>query len=264
MRLRDETAARSWRLESFEELGSTNDDAMERGRAGDPGGLWIVAARQSAGRGRLGRVWSSPPGNLFASLLLVDPAPPDRAPQLGFVAGVALIEALREVAGAGDRVALKWPNDALFDGGKLAGIVLEASQLPGGAFACVVGVGVNCASHPAGLPYPASDLSEFGARASRENLFPAFADCFARWFDKWSGGDGFPLVREAWLASAAGLGAQIEVARGDGRLKGLFRTIDSRGRLVLDADAGETVIEAGDIFLSVGPRVESRRPEDQT
>ncbi len=246
--MRLNAGVQGYRVESFEELGSTNDEAMARARAGEPGKLWIVAARQNAGRGRLGRVWSSPTGNLHTSLLLIDPAPPHVAPQLGFVAGVALIDAARDLTGAGARLKLKWPNDVLFDGGKLAGILLEATQLPGGAFACVVGIGVNCASCPEGLPYPASDLSTFGAAASRENLFSALATRFAATFETWNAGKRFSVIREAWLASAAGLGAEIEVGLPEKRLKGRFKTIDAQGRLVLEAEAGETNIEAGDIF----------------
>lgn len=226
---------------------------MARARAGDPGRLWLRARSQSEGRGRLGRAWTSLPGNLHASLLLLDPAPPDTAPQLGFVAGTALIEALREITGAGARLSLKWPNDALLDGAKLAGILLEATQLPGGAFACVAGIGVNCASHPQGLPYPAADLAAFGESACAENLFAALQTGFARWFEIWRGGAGFAQIREAWLASAAGLGGPIEIANGVRRVSGRFRTIDLRGRLVLDGDAGETVIETGDIFLTARP-----------
>ena len=234
---------------------------MARARAGDPGKLWIVAARQSAGRGRLGRAWVSPPGNLFASLLLIDFAPPARAAELGFVAGVALIEALGEVTGAGARLALKWPNDALFDGGKLAGVLIEASRLPGGALACVVGVGVNCASHPENLPYPANDLSEFGARAAREAVFAALAARFADWFDAWNGGAGFSRVRQVWLASAARLGEDIEIVQGTKRVRGRFRDIDSNGRLVLEGEAGETVIDAGDVFPAGLANFPSAGPE---
>ena len=250
MKLSAAAASRGYRLESFAELASTNDEAMARARCGDPGKLWIVAARQSAGRGRLGRNWRSPPGNLYASLLLIDPAPPDIASQLGFVAGVALIEALREITGAGARLALKWPNDVLLDGGKLSGILLEATQLPGGAFACVVGIGVNCASHPTDLPYRASDLAAFGEPASRENLLTALADRFADQFDTWLGGAGFLSIRDAWLASAAGLGGAIVVLQGEKQASGRFHTIDSTGRLVLAGPTGETVIEAGDILLA--------------
>jgi BirA family biotin operon repressor/biotin-[acetyl-CoA-carboxylase] ligase len=247
--VRLDAATSAYRHEAFDALGSTNDEAMARARAGDPGKLWITAAQQSAGRGRLGRTWQSPQGNLYASLLLVDAASPDRAPELGFVAGVALIDALRDITGARDRLKIKWPNDALLDGGKLAGLLLEATQLAGGAFACVIGIGVNCASCPADLPYAASNLAAFGPRASREKLFPALAAHLANRLDQWSRGEGFPAIRNAWLAVAAGVGEQIEVANGEKRLKGVFRTIDSKGRLVLGADAGETLVEAGDIFL---------------
>ena len=262
MRLPAAQASIGYRLEAFDALGSTNDEAMARARAGDPGKLWITAARQSAGRGRLGRNWSSPEGNFYGSLLLVNPAPPDRAPELGFVAGVALIEALKEITGAGARLGLKWPNDVLLDRGKLAGILLEAAQLPNGSFACVAGFGVNCVSHPDGLPYRASDLTEFAIAASREKVFAALAAHFERLYVLWSGGENFSAIREAWLASATGLGAAIEVSNAGQRLSGRFRTIDARGRLLLDAVTGSHAIEAGDINFPIHSAEPNAAPED--
>ena len=128
-------AARSkgLRLEVFDRLGSTNDEAGERVRTGDPGGLWIMAREQGAGRGRHGRVWQSPPGNLYASLLLVNPCAPPIAPQIGFVAGVAVHAAVNRMAAfSRGRLALKWPNDILLDGAKLTGILVEGRSIPAG------------------------------------------------------------------------------------------------------------------------------------
>lgn len=252
MRLRAAEEQLGWRHEHFDALGSTNDEAMARARSGDFGRLWITATTQTAGRGRLGRVWSSPPGNLCASLLLIDPAPPDRVAQLGFVAGVALIEALQDITRAGERLALKWPNDVLFDGGKLAGILLESAMLAADAVACVAGFGVNCAAHPEGLPYPAHDLSAFGATASREIVFAALAEKIPRWLAKWDNGRDFAHVRAAWLRHAAGIGDTIEVNRGARRLGGRFQGLDMSGRLMLATASGEIAIDAGDVYLGAG------------
>ena len=240
-------AERGFRLEVFGSLGSTNDEAMARAREGDAGRLWIRAAEQTGGKGRLGRQWVSPAGNLYASLLLVDAAPPDHAPELGFVAGVALACTLTRHLGA--RLRLKWPNDAVVDGAKLAGILLEATQTPPGGFACVIGVGVNCASHPQGLPYPATDLASLGLTMSPGDLLNSFAEELAGWLDRWDEGRGFALIRRAWLSFAAGLGEPAMVAIGDQRINGVLRGLDERGRLQVETEAGLRTIDAGDVFL---------------
>ena len=240
-------AERGFRLEVFGSLGSTNDEAMARAREGDAGRLWISAAEQTGGKGRLGRQWVSPAGNLYASLLLVDAAPPDHAPELGFVAGVALACTLTRHLGS--RLRLKWPNDAVFDGAKLAGILLEATQTPHGGFACVIGVGVNCASHPQGLPYPATDLASLGLTLSPGDLLNSFAEELAGWLDRWDEGRGFALIRRAWLSFAAGLGEPAMVAIGDQRINGVLRGLDERGRLQVETEAGLRTIDAGDVFL---------------
>ena len=240
-------SGRGYRLEVFDSLGSTNDEAMARAREGDPGRLWIRAAQQTGGKGRLGRQWVSPSGNLYASLLLVDTSAPERAPQLGFVAGVALAATLTRLLGA--KAKLKWPNDIVVEGAKLAGILLEATQTRGGAFACVIGVGVNCASHPHGLPYPATDLASLGVAIAAADLLDSFAEELADRLDQWDEGRGFAQIRADWLSFAAGMGETAEVAMGDQRIKGVLRGLDERGRLLVDTEAGLRTIDAGDVFL---------------
>ncbi len=247
MRLSAPVLGRGYRLEVFDSLRSTNDEAMARAREGDPGRLWIRAERQTGGKGRLGRNWVSPEGNLYASLLLVDAALPQRAPELGFVAGVALASAL--TGRLGSRLRLKWPNDAIVDGCKIAGVLLEASQTHGGGFACVIGVGVNCASHPQGLPYGATDLASLGHLMKPDELLEVFAQEFADWLDRWDEGRGFALVRAAWLSYAAGMGEPAVVSVGDQRINGVLRGLDEHGRLLLDTQAGLRTIDAGDVFL---------------
>ena len=135
-----------FRRVALDSVVSTNDEAMARLRAGEPGGFVVTARTQNGGRGRHGRTWSSPPGNLYMSLALRDPATPAVAPQLGFVAGVALVQALRGLLDGDRLLALKWPNDILYDGAKLAGMLLESSMLPGGGFGCLIGIAINCSS----------------------------------------------------------------------------------------------------------------------
>lgn len=236
------------------QLVSTNDEAMACGRRGDPGRLWIIADAQSGGRGRKGRVWSSPPGNLYASLLLIDPAPPRRAPELGFVASVALAHALRDVLAGDARLAIKWPNDILFDGAKLAGILLESAAAPDGRLACVAGMGVNCARHPDDTLYPATNLAAIAGRpVAPQAVFEGLSAAMAHWLDVWAEGAGFAAIRAEWLSLAAGLGARISVARPSETLEGVFETIDATGRLILERASGQVAVEAGDVFLSARP-----------
>ena len=240
-------SGRGYRFEVFDSLGSTNDEAMARAREGDPGRLWIRAVQQTGGKGRLGRQWVSPAGNLYASLLLIDAATPDRAPELGFVAGVALASILARLLGK--RALLKWPNDIVVNGAKLAGMLLEATQTQGGAFACVIGVGVNCGSHPQHLPYPATDLGSLGVAIGAADLLDSFAEELADRLDQWDEGRGFAQIRADWLSLAAGMGEGAEVAMGDQRIKGVLRGLDERGRLLVDTEAGLCAIDAGDVFL---------------
>ena len=145
---------------------------MSRARAGERGPLWITAARQTAGRGRRGNVWTSEPGNLYASLLLTDAAPAAHLPELCFVVALAVRDAVvRRRAGASRReLKLKWPNDLLLDGAKLAGILIEAESV-GGKTATVAGIGVNCAHHPRDIAYPATDLAAHGVSVAPDELF---------------------------------------------------------------------------------------------
>lgn len=243
--------AQGVRLLDLAEIDSTNDEARRLIETGERGPLWIVAARQTKGRGRLGREWISPRGNLYASFVFSDFPETRLAPQLGFVTGVAAMRALRASAGQGN-FKLKWPNDMLFDGAKIGGILLEgvgAATAP----VAIIGVGVNIAQAPADLPYPARALSELGAAApSAETVFAYFTDALSAALDLWRGGEGFAAIREEWLRSAHGLGERIRVALTGETVEGVFETIDASGRLVLDTEQGRRVIEAGDVL--VGPR----------
>jgi len=242
--------AHDFRLSHHPEIGSTNDEALSRAQAGDRGRLWIVADQQTKGRGRQGRQWSSPRGNLYASLLLTS-LPPAKAPELGFVGGVALINALRELLGEDPKLKIKWPNDILHDGAKLAGMLLESTQLADGSFACVMGIGVNCVSHPQTTPYKATDLAEIGTLlADRDIVFEKLAKHVALSLGIWAEGRNFDAVRREWLSHAGGLGARISVAAGQGEQSGIFETIDAQGRLVLRTELETLQIHAGDVFLA--------------
>ncbi len=257
MQLSPETRSAGYRLLSLDATGSTNDDALQAARSGDPGPLWIAAAEQRAGRGRHGRQWTSPPGNLYASLLLVDPCELSAAPQLGFVAGLALHEAVEAATGQGaPRLSLKWPNDLLLDGAKVSGLLLEGHRLgPDGPLAVVIGFGVNVAFAPAGTPYPAAALQAVRPGLTREEVFRSLSAAFARTFSAWNAAarmnasDPFGPVRRLWLERAAGFGQEVTLRLPSGEKKGLFAGLDRLGRLRLESSAGVELIDAGDLYF---------------
>ena len=241
-----------WRIERHAQLASTSDEARERALAGDPGHLWIWADEQTAGRGRHGRVWRSPPGNLHASALILGPCETEIAPQIGFVAGAALLSAVRDLGGAD--VRLKWPNDLVSNGAKLAGLLVEGVTTPRQRFAAVVGFGVNLAISPSGLPYPVTNLSRLlGRPVPPEYLFPRLARRFDEVLALWARGGGFAAIREEWLASAAGLGGAIHVSGPRGARVGVFEGLDQQGRLLMRAGDSVEIIESADLTLISSP-----------
>jgi len=225
--------------------------------AGDPGRLWIVADEQTAGRGRRGRAWISPKGNLYASALMIDPCPPSVAAQLGFVAGIALVRAARDL-GAVD-VGLKWPNDLMSRGAKCAGILVEGIGLGGRRAAYAVGVGVNCAHAPENLGYVTSCLTRVGGEtATPGELIELIVERFAEALHAWRAGRAFGDIRAAWLDCALGLGERITIQGGGGEREGVLEGIDADGRLLMRSERGLDCIEAAD--LSLLPRLDAPRP----
>jgi len=256
--------AADYRLEAHDSVGSTNALALERATAGDGGRLWIVSKRQESGRGRRGRVWATPEGNLAATLLLVERYELKLAATLGFVAGLALADALDAVvpdrrisiaadgggqAGRGDRFELKWPNDVLAQGAKLAGILLESSLLPDNRIALAIGIGVNVVAHPEDVPYPAVSLKAMGFTGNAEGLFLALSDAWAENIRIWNGGAGLSTIRQRWLSRAAGLGSEVAVRVDGNVVRGVFETIDEDCRFVIRAGDGVVKIAAGDVHF---------------
>ncbi|MBN9304288.1 MAG: biotin--[acetyl-CoA-carboxylase] ligase [Devosia sp. 67-54] len=258
-------SARGFRVFGFDEIGSTSTEAARAAGAGDAGDVWFAALRQTAGRGRRGRVWETPSGNLAASLLLVPGCDPAAAATLGFVAGIALNRALIAALpagvvkqgidgadGAGHRLALKWPNDVLADGAKLAGILLEAHKRPDGSLAVVIGFGVNVVYAPSGLPYPATSLADLGLAASAETLFATLAEEWVVAYELWNGGRNVGAVLAEWRSAAAGIGAEVAVKRDTDVVRGIFENIDESGRLIVRAnDNSRIAISAGDVHFGV-------------
>jgi BirA family biotin operon repressor/biotin-[acetyl-CoA-carboxylase] ligase len=233
--------------EKFETLGSTNAEALARARAGVRGPLWISADRQTGGRGRRGNTWISPPGNLYASLLLSEPSPPALAAQLSFVAGLAVCDAIMACTHKPVPVSLKWPNDVLLDRRKIAGLLIEAESLP--TFTAVIGIGINCVVHPADTAFPAVDLKSAGILVEPQTLLSRLMTAMTRRLEQWNAGAGFGSIRADWLDRAAGLGQPIKVRLPERQLAGIFRGIDDAGQLLLAADGGTSeTIAAGEVF----------------
>lgn len=243
-----ESPHRGWRVVRLGAIDSTNEEARRRAVAGDAGGLWIVADQQTEGRGRRGRSWVSPKGNLHASALLIEPCPPPHAAELGFVAGVALARAANDLGAAG--VGLKWPNDLMSGGAKCAGILVEGIGLPGRA-ACVVGIGVNCAHAPRGVGYPTSCLTRAGGQAvSAHEVFERLIRRFDEALGVWRAGEEFGRIRAAWLDCAVGLGERITIRNGAGEREGVFEGVDAAGRLLMRSGDRLETIEAADLSVS--------------
>jgi BirA family biotin operon repressor/biotin-[acetyl-CoA-carboxylase] ligase len=237
-----------FRLVVHETIGSTNDEAKRLARDGAPEGLIVVARQQTAGRGRRGRQWVSPPGNLYSSTLLRPRCRAAVAAQLGFVAALGVAGAVEELA-PGMELRCKWPNDVLANGKKISGILLETEMEAGDAPDFVVlGVGVNLVSSPRDTPYPATSLAEEGvATISPTTMIAAFAGHFAGWLARWRAG-GFAPIREAWLGRAIGIGGPVQVRLERDTLDGSFLDLDDDGALLLGMATGSRRITAGEIF----------------
>ncbi len=246
-------------LRAFAEIDSTNEEAKRLGEAGEAGPLWITAERQTAGRGRRGREWVSPSGNFMGTLLLHPQATPRKAAELSFVAALAVHDAVDGLLPPGLRAGLKlkWPNDLLHDGKKLAGILLESSGIAGGEIAWLaIGIGINLAQFPEGVEYPATSLAALGvADVTPEDALERLAAAFDRRLQQWRDVQGFAAIREAWLARAAGLGGPITVRLADETFDGVFVGLAPDGALEVRTATGEMrQISAGDVFFRSGPR----------
>ena len=234
---------------------STNLECLEQARQGEPGGLWVTASRQSAGKGSRGRGWVSDEGNLYASLLLTEPGATAGLHTLTFVASLAIRDCLLALSGGGlARVTLKWPNDVLVNGGKIAGVLLESHVLDGRRHV-IIGIGINVAHHPAETLYPATSLRDERMAVSLDELLQHLARAMAARLAQWKGGEGIAEVRADWLAAAQGIGEMIEIrmpaSGGEKVLAGRFEGIDENGLLILAGAGGRRErISVADIFFA--------------
>lgn len=238
-------------IEVFDEINSTILEARRRAERGEPGPVWLIAKRQTAGRGRRGRSWSSLDGNLMATHLFATTRPPAEIALLGFAAGVAIAETIDDIIGQG-RATLKWPNDVFIDSAKAAGIMLDSGALISGTWAALA-FGVNLAAAPEALDQPTTSLqSVLPPDAAAPEPLEFFAELRPRlesWAERISA-DGFEPLRRAWLARGHGLGREARVMQGETQLMGRIAGLSPRGELELDTPDGRRLITAGDVFLS--------------
>jgi BirA family biotin operon repressor/biotin-[acetyl-CoA-carboxylase] ligase len=236
---------------TLEETGSTMDEARARAAAGAPGPLWIMARRQTGGRGRRGSAWTAPEGNLNATLLIRPEMAARDAARLSFAAALAVADLLAALA-PGARVETKWPNDVLLEGGKASGILLESEGRAGRLDWVSVGIGVNLVAAPQAEPGAAAPPTALARHiadppapeAALERLAVAFADWLARYR-----AEGFEPLRAAWLARAARLGETVEARLPSRTLRGVFADLDADGALVLDTPSGARRIAAAEVFF---------------
>lgn len=227
------------------DTGSTNADMLALAEQGAAEGSWLRAGRQTGGRGRMGRHWESPAGNLHASTLVRLRAGDPPAHSLALVAANAVHALIAPLCAGSARI--KWPNDILVDGAKIAGILLERA-----GDAVIVGIGVNVTGYPEGLDRPVTSLHAQGAsEAEAGDLIERLAPLFAHWLSVWRA-HGLDPVRTHWLLNAHSRGTAMRVFQPDGeQVDGAFDTLDRQGMLILRlADGQSRAIHAGDIILN--------------
>lgn len=218
------------------------------------GPTWILAHQQTGARGRRGRAWSMPSGNFAGTLVLRPTEAPATVALRSFVASLSLFDALVACTGRAEPFSLKWPNDVLLNGGKLAGILLESAAVPNGPMHLAIGIGVNLVGAPSaaeveeGAVPPVDLLSETGARVMPEEFLDLLAVAYAKWETDFTT-YGFAPIREAWLARAAKLGEPIRARTTNQEFHGTFETIDSDGNLILLTATGRHAIPAADVFF---------------
>jgi BirA family biotin operon repressor/biotin-[acetyl-CoA-carboxylase] ligase len=237
------------RLFHLAEIASTNSEAMRLVGAGEAAPFWVLADRQTAGRGRSGRKWGSVSGNLFASHAVRLKLPAPRAYQLSLVAGVAALDAVRAVGPASLPLRLKWPNDILIGQSKVGGILIESTQGKE-ALDAIIGIGLNIADHPRDIAVQVTHLSAYGEFPAPRIFLDLLAQSMDSWLERWRGGEGFSAVRLAWLERSGAAGEQITINAGEGPVTGRFEGLDEEGALILlDREGRVRRFNFGDVSL---------------
>ncbi|MCP4328791.1 MAG: biotin--[acetyl-CoA-carboxylase] ligase [Alphaproteobacteria bacterium] len=233
----------------LEQVDSTNEEAKRLAADGAPHLTLVVARHQTKGRGRQGRAWVSPPGNLYSSLVLRPDCSPAVAAQIGFVAALATRDVIVDFTHGAVDVRCKWPNDVLIDGRKVCGFLLESAALGADRVDwLVLGLGVNLVSAPVGIDRPATCLADNGVTSCLpEDFLQAWIPTFVHWYSRWRK-LGFRTIRETWLSHAIGRGEPIEVRLGGETIRGLFADLDRSGALIVDQSNVRRTVTAGDVF----------------
>jgi BirA family biotin operon repressor/biotin-[acetyl-CoA-carboxylase] ligase len=227
----------------YPSITSTNDEAARLAREDAAHGTVVHADVQTSGRGRFSRRWSSPPGNLYLSIVLRFDLPPPRIVEIGFVAALAVADAVDAMLPRTARSTLKWPNDVLVQNGKIAGILLENAD-----DALILGIGLNVLQVPTGTTYHVSTIVGCGGLATVDGTRTKLLAALSDWLTVWQQ-DGFAAIRAAWLARAHRIGTPLSVHVADRYVTGQFAGLEDDGALLLDTADGARRIVAGDVQM---------------
>lgn len=240
-----------WRHVEKGDVTSTNDFCLQEARNGAASGLWVTAERQTGGRGRRGREWVSETGNLYASLLLNNPARSDNIGTLPLVVALAANFAIRKVLPVSTaRSQIKWPNDILINGSKVCGILLESEVISKDQMSIVIGIGINISHHPDQVLYKTTSLNALGISVSPQDLFAHLFEEMKYVLALWDQGRGLAAIRDLWLENAAGIDEDIKINLPNEVLYGRFIGLSEDCNLILRQEDGDEIkIAAGDVFL---------------
>ncbi len=227
-------------------IDSTNLEAHRLFAAGERGPVFLLADEQTAGRGRLNRHWASAQGNCYSTVIMPLNADLQSVSQISFVVALAVADTVRQQSNATPQ--LKWPNDVLVQGAKIAGILCEV--LSSAPLTVAIGCGINVAHAPVGLNYPATSLAALGGSASRDAVFQTYQARLMYWLNEWQLGQGFSIIRATWLQQALGLGETISMRSADDHLTGRFEGITEHGAVILKPPHGPPhILHAGDLHI---------------
>ena len=240
-----------FRICAFGDVSSTNNEADRLVRDGAPDRTLVWAISQSSGRGRLGRSWQSPEGNLYTTAILVPGLPLGRLQELSFVASLAVHDTLAGLVPGADLV-LKWPNDVLLDAAKISGILTE-TQVRGDSVVALLGVGINLAHAPDGARYPTTALADhLDIPLTVEELLDHYLKALSVRYGLWCS-DGFETIREAWALRSRWIGRMVTVENDDRNISGRYDGLGSDGSMIVSAYDGKTHrVSAGDVRLAEG------------
>lgn len=246
----------------FDTIGSTSAEAQARLRNGTRPPFWVTATEQTSGRGRSGRDWISPKGNLYASLAFALRRPLHEAPTIAFAAALAVFDVVHGVVRDSDvklPITLKWPNDVLCDGAKISGLLLESTVMETAGPSAVIGCGINCRNAPEIAGRKVAALADFGLEAEPDAIFERLDQAMRTRLATWSSA-GFAGLRDEWLSRATGIGQPISVRLPDDSFDAVFDGLAPDGALIARLPSGaRRLVSAGEVFLAAGAQTDSKR-----